>query len=322
MPAHRGGFARPTAAAGFPDNAPVPNLSSPRGLVFLVLLLPALQVVNFLVARSAPGVIAPNTLALFRWLFAGLIFCGLARAELWQARHTLLGDWRHTLVLGALGMWICGAWVYIAAQTTDATTMALIYALSPVVIVIISRVWLKESFNWVQACGVALAFVGVVHVVIKGQWADLARVRFVPGDLWILGASISWALFSILLKRWSSPLTASARLGVVSCAGVLILLPLALWEEVTGPLPMMSLPGLGLALFAALVPGYAAYLVYLTLIRRLGAARVGVVLYLGPPYTAVLAWLVLGEAIHWYHAVGLALILPGIWLVNRRYGTA
>lgn len=296
------------------------HFSSNRGLVFLILLLPALQVVNFLVARSAPGVIAPNTLAFFRWLFAGLIFCGVAHRELWQARRTLLADWWHTLVLGALGMWICGAWVYLAAQTTDATTMALIYALSPVVIVLIAHFWLRESFNWVQACGVGLAFAGVVNVVIKGHWADLALVRFVVGDLWITGASVSWAVFSVLLKRWSSPLSGSARLGVVSLGGVLVLLPFTLWEAFTGPLPMVSVHGLALSLFAALVPGYAAYLVYLFLIRKLGAARVGVVLYLGPPYTAVLAWLVLGEPIHLYHLVGLALILPGIYLVNRRYG--
>jgi drug/metabolite transporter (DMT)-like permease len=303
------------------DNLAVPLKSHARWLVALMLLLPALQGVNYLVARLAPGVIAPNTLAALRWLFAGSIFCFLARTELWRERRVVLADWRHTLVLGALGMWICGAWVYLAGQTTSATNMALIYALSPILIALIAHFWLKEPFNWLQGCGVALALAGVLHVVLKGQWADLARVRFARGDAWIFAASVCWALFSILLKRWTTPLSATARLGPISFAGVLVLLPFVIWEAVTGPLPTFSLTGVGLAFMAALLPGYAAYLVYALLLRDLGAARVGVVLYLGPPYVAVMAWIFLGEPIHGYHVVGLALIAPGIYLVNRRVRT-
>lgn len=291
---------------------------SGRTLVVLILVLPALQTSNFLISRLAPGVIAPNTLAGFRWLFAGLIFCFLARAELWRARRAVLADWRHLLILGALGMWICGAWVYLAGQTTSAANMALIYALAPILMVVIGHTWLKEPFKGWQALGVALGFAGVLHVVLKGRWGDLGQVRFSLGDGWISAAALCWALFSVLLKRWTSPLSATARLGAVSLAGVLVILPFALWEALTGPLPPVSWMGITLALAAALVPGYAAYLLYLLLLREVGAARTGVVIYLGPPYAAVLAWIVLGEPIRWYHVVGLALILPGVYLVNRR----
>lgn len=283
----------------------------------LVVLVPALWAVNYLIARSAPGVIAPNMLAGQRWLLAGAAFCALSWREIRAHWDVIVADWRHMLVLGVLGMWICGAWVYIAGQSTSATNLALIYALSPVMIVVVSRLWLKEPFTRVQALGVLLAFAGVVHVVLKGQWAQLARVQWAVGDLWVLGATLSWTFFTILLKRWSTPLTDTARLGVISFYGVLVILPFALWEAATGPLPAVSAQGLTLSLAAAVLPGFAAYLGYTFMLRELGAARVGVVLYLGPPYAAVMAWLVLGEPIHAYHAVGLALILPGIYLVNR-----
>lgn len=296
-------------------------MASARSLhwaVVLVLAVPALFTSNFIIARSAPGVIAPNTLAAERWLFAGLLFCFMARAELRQNWRQVLADWPRTFVLAALGMWICGAWVYVAGQTSVATNMALIYSLSPVLIVVFSHYWLREPFGWVQAVGVALALAGVVHVVLKGQWQDLARVRFVPGDFWILGATLSWTVFSLLLKRWKSPLSDNGRLGVMSLAGVLVLLPFAGWEALSGPLPPVSAGGLVLALSAALLPGYGAYLGYSVLVRRLGAARGGVILYLLPLYAAVLAWLLLGEPIHSYHVVGFVLVLPGIYLANRR----
>lgn len=295
------------------------KLPSRRQLALLLLLLvPALWATNYLIARLAPGVIAPNLLAGQRWLMAGLLFCALTHRELWAQRRAVLADWRHMLVLGALGMWICGAWVYYGGQTTSAVNIALIYALSPVLIVLVSRLWLKEPFSAVQALGVALALAGVLHVVLQGEWRRLAAVRWVAGDAWVLGAALSWTFFSILLKRWGSPLSASARLGVISLAGVLVIVPFAAWEAVTVPQPAFSWAGFELALAGALLPGYAAYLGYTLMLEELGAARVSVVLYLGPPYGAVMAWLVLGESIHLYHAVGLALIVPGIYLVNRR----
>lgn len=239
--------------------------------IALIFVVPILWGFNFLIARSAPGVIAPNALAGERWLFACVLFCAVAWRELWAQRRVVLADWRHMLVLGALGMWICGAWVYIAGQSTNATNMALIYAISPVMIAVISRVWLKESFNAVQGCGVALALAGVVHVVLKGRWADLAHLQWEPGDLWMLGAMISWTFFTILLRRWSTPITDLARLGVMSFAGVLVILPFAAWEAATGPLPVWSVHGVLLALAAAVLPGFAAYLGYTFMLRQRGA---------------------------------------------------
>ena len=292
--------------------------SRQRLAVLLIFVTPALWSFNYLIARRAPGVIEPDVLALQRWLMAGLLFCFVARAELWAQRRLILADWRHTVVLGALGMWICGAWVYQGGHSTSATNIALIYALSPVMIVVISRLWLKEPFSALQACGVALALVGVLHVVLKGQWADLASVQWSVGDAWILGATLSWTFYSLLLKRWPSPLGDGARLGVISLAGVLVMLPFAGWEALSSPIPTFSGAGFELALVAAILPGYAAYLAYSIMLRELGAARVSVVLYLGPLYAAIMAWLVLGEPVHSDHAVGRALVLPGIYLVNRR----
>jgi drug/metabolite transporter (DMT)-like permease len=295
----------------------MPSASRHRIALALIFITPAIWAVNYLVARKAPGVIEPHLLALLRWLMASLLFAATARAGLWAQRRQILADWRHYLVLGALGMWICGAWVYIGGRTTSALNISLIYAISPVLIVLASTLWLRERFKLAQACGVALALFGVLHVVLKGQWQALAAVQFVPGDGWILGATLSWTLYSVLLKKWPSPLGPDARLAVISLVGVLVLLPFTVWEALHNPLPVLTPEGFGLALAAAVFPGYGAYLAYSVMQRELGAAQVSVVLYLGPIYTAIIAWLVLGEALHGYHAWGMALVLSGIYLVTR-----
>ena len=94
-------------------------------------------------------------------------------------------------------------------------------------------------------------------------------------------------------------------------------MPFAIFEALNNPLPVLTLKGMGLVLAVAVFPGYGAYLAYSVMQRELGVARVGVVLYLGPIYAAVIAWLVLGEALHAYHAWAMAMVLPGIYLVNR-----
>lgn len=283
----------------------------------LLFITPALWAVNALIARKAGGVIEPHLLAMLRWLLASGLFAIGTHTEIWTHRRQVLADWKHYLVLGALGMWICGAWVYIGGHTTSAANIGLIYAISPVLIVLASALWLGESFRARQALGVALALAGVLHVVLKGEWAALTAVQFVPGDGWILAATLSWTLYSLLLKKWHSPLGLGARLALISLAGALINLPFALWEIFASPLPALSLEGGTLALTAAVIPGFGAYLAHSYMQRELGAARVSVVLYLSPIYTALMAWLLLGEGLSTFHLWGMALVLPGIYLVTR-----
>ncbi len=289
-----------------------------RFALALLFIAPALWAVNYLVARSAPGVIEPHLLASLRWLMAAVLFSLGNWGELRAHRMQILQDWKHYVVLGALGMWICGAWVYIGGRTTVAVNIALIYAISPVLIVAASALWLKERITSLQLCGVLVALVGVLHVILKGQWTNLTAVQFVPGDGWVLAAAVSWAAYSLLLKKWHSPLSASARLSVISLSGVAVMLPFTIMEAIQNPLPVLTLPGFGLALAAAVIPGYGAYLAFSVMQRELGAARVSVMLYLGPIYAAVIAWAVLAEPLRLHHYVGMALVLPGIYLVNRK----
>ena len=295
-----------------------PEATGHRFAIAPIFITPVFWTVNYLVARRAPGVIEPHALASFRWLMAGLLFSLGYWGQIWQQRMQILQDWKHYAVLGALGMWICGAWVYIGAQTTVAVNIDLLYSVSPVLVVVASTLWLKEKVTSHQVVGVFIALAGVLHVIFKGQWRDLLGVQFVVGDGWILAATASWSLYSVLLKKWHADLGASARLAVIALAGVLVMLPFTVAEALANPVPVLSWPGFGLSLAAAVFPGYAAYLAFSVMQRELGAARASVVLYLGPIYAAVIAWWVLGEPLMLFHLLGLALILPGIYLVNRK----
>jgi drug/metabolite transporter (DMT)-like permease len=279
---------------------------------------PALWSVNYLVARWAPGVIAPHMLALGRWVIAALLLGAFCWREIVAKRALIRAEAWHFIVLGALGMWVCGALVYVGGRSTTAVNIGLIYAGSPVLIVLASALWLDERFGLKQWLGVALALTGVVHVIIKGQWAMLAAVRINGGDAWIALAMVCWAAYSLLLRAWPSAFGALARLTLIAAGGVVVLVPFTIAEAIWWWPSTLSWRSVGLVLAAALLPGAAAYGAYSHMQRVLGAARVGMVLYFGPLYAAIAAWLVLGESIERFHFVGAVLVLAGIALATRR----
>ena len=286
-----------------------------RIALVLVFLMPLLWTVNLVVARQATGVVTPHVLALGRWALAGVILTWWSRQELWRMRREVMKAWPHSLVLGACGMWICGAWVYIGAQSTGALNISLIYAAAPVLIAIGSVLWLGERFSSWQTVGVALSLSGVVHVVVRGEWTHLAQLRFVVGDLWVVCSAVAWAAFSLLQKKWHSPLGSSARLATMCMGGVVVILPFAVYELCADDAPVLGQQALVQMAATALIPGVLAYWIYGWTLKVLGASRVAVILYAGPLYAAVVAWGVLGESLGWYHLGGGALILSGVALV-------
>jgi len=286
----------------------------------LIFITPAFWGVNYLVARSATTTIAPHMLAFWRWLLAGALMAFLTWREIAGRRDAVKREWRQLFVLGLLGMWICGAFVYLGGRTTPATNISLIYALSPVLIAVFSTLVLKERIGPLQVAGTALALAGFFHIVLKGHWGDLSAVQLTPGDWWIFAAAIAWTAYTLLLKAWPTAFGPAARLTLASAAGTLILLPLAVLEAIYFMPSELSWKSLGFVLATALFPGFGAYLAYSFMLRELGAARVAVVLYLGPIYAALMGWIVLGEPVRAFHWAGAALILPGIYLATRGRG--
>lgn len=286
-----------------------------RWALMLLWFVPALWSVNYIVARKAPDVIGPHLLALGRWGLAAVVLMAISWPELRAKRVEIWKNGWQYLVLGACGMLICGAWVYQGARSTQAMNIALIYAASPVLISLGSVWLLGESFGKRQTVGVVLALVGVVHVVVKGQWAALSHVQFVVGDLWILAATFSWAAYALLQKKWPSSLSATARLAAICMGGVITLMPFSIWELFQPGLTVWGAQAFWLIVIAGLVPGLGAYWIYGWAQKILGANRTAVALYLGPLYAALLTWAVLGEAPGWHHLVGGLLILPGVFLV-------
>ena len=301
-----------------PIDTPLTPAQRQRLARALLWIVPLFWSSNYLIARVAAGVIGAHSLALGRWSLAFALMLPLAWPGLRQAgRPWLAAEWRQLLVLGGLGMWICGAFVYLGGQNTGSANIALIYAATPVAIAAAGALWLRERMAPSQVAGVALALAGVLFVIANGDLNNLRAVRFTRGDGWIVAAALSWTAYSLLLRHWPSRLGTAERLVAITAGGIVVMLPFTVLEWWWLPQPALSWRAAVLVLAAAVLPGMLAYQAYSFMLRELGAGKTALVLYLGPVYAAFTAWLLLGEAPQAYHAIGAALILPSIWLATR-----
>ena len=284
----------------------------------LLFVAPILLCSNMLAAKVGADLIPPVAMAFWRWTCAFLLLCLIAGTRLWEDRKIILTEWKDLSILGALGMGVCGAFVYLGADTTTATNIGLIYSASPVLIILFAWIFYQERMALKQLTGVVLGLIGVVWIIAKGSLDLLISLEFTTGDLWILAATIGWAVYSILLKHRPSRLGLRTRFGGTILLGMLSLLPFTIWEGMTVGTPSMEWRSIGLILFVAIFSSVAAYMIYAKIQTLLGASRAGLVLYLAPLYNSVLAFLLLGEQLEPHHFAGAALILPGMWLASRK----
>jgi len=286
--------------------------------LLLLFLVPAFFSCNQITARAAADIMPPFGMAFWRWTLTALLLLPLAWKTLWRERAAVRAEWKQSLALGALGMALCGAPVYIAGHTTTATNIGLIYAASPIVIVLLARLLYAERLDARRAFGIAASLAGVLWIVLRGDPGALVRLDFVQGDLWLVVAMTSWAFYSIWIKHWPSQLDVTARLVTIALGGVAVLAPFYAWESLGGrPVPA-TWTSLGIVLLLAVVPGIGAFWSFAKATEILGVQRMVVSNYLPPIYNAVLAWVILGEALRDFHVLGAALILLGIWLATGR----
>ncbi len=291
---------------------------SRRIALILLFVAPALFASNMLMARATHDFIPPVALAFWRWSVTLMLLLPFTAAALLRARAAVAREWPDLLILGGLGMGVCGAFVYIGADTTTATNIGLIYAASPILIVVMARVFYDEALGPRQMLGVALSLTGVLAVICRGDLAVLLALRFTVGDLWIVTAMAAWALYSILLRHRPSRLTLLPRFAAITAGGVVVLLPFTLAEAWSGDLPSLNGRTVGAVLFLAVVASLGAYLAYARIQAVLGAGPAGLLMYLIPLYNGLLAFLLLGERLELYHLAGAALVLPGIYLATRK----
>ncbi|MDR7332381.1 DMT family transporter [Roseateles asaccharophilus] len=297
---------------------------TPR-LALLLTLPPLLWAGNAVVGRVVRHDIPPMTLNALRWGLAFVLLAPLARRLLLNPREAWT-RWRGLAWLGFLGMGCYNALQYLALHTSSPLNVTLITASMPVWMLGVGAVFYEVKPTHRQFAGAALSLLGVALVIARGDPAALLAVRFVPGDLLMLLAIFTWAIYSWMLARpgpglragekpdwnWAEALMAQLMFGVVfsnMSAGV---------EQALAPAAIQWSPALLAALvYVAVGPSLIAYRCWGLGVSQAGPALAGFFVNLTPVFAAIISAALLGEAPAWYHGTAFLLIAAGIVVSSR-----
>lgn len=272
---------------------------------------------NIIIGRAVIAGTEPFILAFFRWFITSLILLAISFPAVKAHWPVFRKHWRQIFVIGFLGMWICGALVYLALKHTTASNGTLIYTSSSVLIILLEWMFRGRKIGWREIIGVPIAIAGVAVIVFKGDLAGFLSLQFNPGDGLFVLTSFCWAIYSVMLRNAPFPsLPTLPLIGIVGMAGAITLLPFAIFEVLwTGHFPTSGANWIGIASLVV-ISSLFPFTAYQYGVKIVGPSITGVFLYLLPPYGVGLSVLLLGETLKPFHFAGLALILGGVILAT------
>jgi drug/metabolite transporter (DMT)-like permease len=272
---------------------------------------------SFVATKIALQDTSPITIVWLRFLM-GVIILGIAVGYRRQFAFPNKKEWAYFALLGFLGITFHQWLQSNALRTSEAGTSAWIVSTTPVFMALLGWLILKEAPGWVKTLGILLAFVGVLIVISKGNLHAISIGRFgAPGDLLILISAVNWAVFSVLSRRGLKTYPASLMMFYVMSFGWLFTSLLFLPTKGFAEISNLTFSGwMGISFLGIFCSGLA-YIAWYDALKALTTAQTGVFLYIEPIVTVVLAFFLLREAITAALLLGGAIILFGVWLVNR-----
>jgi len=273
---------------------------------------------SFIATKIALQDVSPITIVWMRFGM-GVIVLGLLLAVGKSFGLPDKKDWGYFALLGFLGITFHQWLQSNGLRTSEAGTTAWIVATTPVFMAILGWLVLKEMLDGVKVIGIAAAFIGVLLVVSDGNLASISIGRFgAPGDALILISAVNWSIFSALSRRGLKLYPAALMIFYVMLFGWLFTSVLFVGGGNTTELPALSFEGwLGVTFLGIFCSGLA-YIAWYDALHALSTAETGAFLYIEPLVAMVVAFLLLGEPITVASLLGGAIILFGVWLVNKR----
>jgi drug/metabolite transporter (DMT)-like permease len=287
----------------------------------LLTVPPVLWAGNAVVGRLVREWMPPMTLNFARWAIALVILLPLA-GSIFRPGSGLWSSWRRFALLGLLGVGLYNSFQYLALQSSTPINVTLVASSVPVWTLVVGALFFHAKIRRQQVIGAGLSIAGVLLVLSRGEWHQLLALHLVPGDLYMIAATISWSFYSWLLARpkapqdfhgdWTAFLLAQIAFGTMWSGAFT-----AVEWTVGDPHIAWNWPLAAALLYIAVGPAIIAYRCWGAGVQRAGPAIAGLFSNLTPLFAAVMSAVFLGELPHLYHAAAFALIVGGIVFSSR-----
>ena len=272
---------------------------------------------NVVLARYVGSHVPPLTLSCIRWIGTFLMLLPFAWPHLRKDLPELRAKLPFMILLSTTGFAINNAVSFWALQYTEALNALLIQSAGPLFVALWSLTLFGVRLTPAQLGGIIVSLCGVFTILLRGDLAALANIRFNRGDLMFASSLLSFGLYSALLQRRPKIHQLSLISFTTGC-GALLLVPFSLWEFLVGlrlePDPM----SLATLAYVMIFPSILAYLFFNRGIALIGPNRAAPFLHLVPVFGSAMAILLLGEELRPFHLIGYALVLAGVIIASRQ----
>ena len=286
---------------------------------FILILTTIFWSGNFIVGKAASMFqIPPFSLNFYRWFFAGLILLPFTYKEIINNKKYILNNLGFFIILGITSITIFNSIVYYSLYYTQVISGILMISTIPVWIIFISSLLNIEKTNIFQILGVVLSLTGVIFIITKADLNLIKNLDFNKGDLSMVVAMFSWAIYSALLKSKKYEISQVSLLEVVIICGLTFLIPIYFIEMSMGNQIILGKSFYLILGYVVIFPGLAAFFFWIKGISIIGANRAGIFLHLMPIFGAIMAMLIFDEKFMFYHILGAIFIIAGITISNKK----
>lgn len=270
---------------------------------------------NFILGRYLHEEFEPITLAFYRWLGVFIAVLPFFILDFKKIFEVFKNNFIFTLLLAFFSIVCFNTLLYFGLEETTATNALLINSIFPMLVLFLSFIILKSKITQNQILGIVLSTLGVVFIVLKGDFLQIGNFELNHGDLYIISATLTWALYSVLLKYKKLSLTPTQFFAFMVVLGFIMMLPLYLYftPSITNDLTLVYKHS-EIILFMVIFPSILSFLFWNRGILEIGAEKTGQFTHLMPIFGTILAFLFLGETIMSYHFFGMVFIFLGIYL--------
>jgi drug/metabolite transporter (DMT)-like permease len=291
------------------------NIYSGIGLALLAVVIWS---VNFIVAKGVFRQIPPVSLAFYRWSLATILILPFAIKSFGKDWPVLKRSGTYLFSASLTGIALFNTFVYIGAHYTTAINLSLIGTTSsPIFAVILARIFLREKIGPWKIAGITLCVIGVMYLLSGGNFKNLLFLRFTEGDIWVLMAGLSFAIYTILSRKKPGGISPLTFLFATFAIGTLLILPFYLWEIMHSVPVIWNVSLILVILFLGLGASVVSFMAWNKAVPILGAGRTALFGNLIPVLTSIQATFFLGENFTAIHVVSMLLVFAGIVVANK-----
>ena len=269
---------------------------------------------TFVVTKSAIIELPPLTLAFVRVTIGALVLLPFALPRI---RSSGSLPWRWLWAMGFIGVTLYYVAFNWSLALTSASQGALVQSSIPAVTACIAVLWLRERASRSRVFGIVLSVVGVLVVFAGGAQTNASAPSPALGNGLMFASVVCWGLYTSLAKRVAQ-YDSIVITSFVTAIGSLLLLPLAMFELSSRPLPDPSFNAWVGAAYLGVFASGAGYLLYNYALKHMEASQVGVFTNLIPIVGVLTGVIVLGEPLSWQAIVGGIIVMIGVGLTTKR----